>query len=248
MEFNLGIDSWAAWAPGLETRQDWLSWDFNINSMPSDYSLPIPSDHVPKLLKRRLSPLARIVFHVINQCITPDQNMPAVFASGSGEINNAFSLLQDLQNNEELSPAGFSLSVHNGIAGLFSMVYHNTHEIVVIASAGNGMVSGFQEALGILNEGVEQVLLVFYEEPIPVFFPIEPFKLDSGFPLALALKLRSNSKQLTLIARRIEQLQQEQSEQSIQLLKFIRFLVSDQLNIMLDGFQCSWQWEKHVSN
>jgi hypothetical protein len=248
MEFNLGIDSWAAWAPGLETRQDWLSWDFNINSMPSDYSLPIPSDHVPKLLKRRLSPLARIVFHVINQCITPDQTMPAVFASGSGEINNALSLLHDLQNNEELSPAGFSLSVHNGIAGLFSMVYHNTYEIVVIASAGNGIVSGFQEALGILNEGVEQVLLVFYEEPIPVFFPTEPFKLDSGFPLALALKLSSNSSQLTLIAQRIDQLQQEQGEQSIQLLEFIQFLVSDKLNIILDGLQCSWQWEKYDSN
>jgi hypothetical protein len=55
MEFKLGIDSWAAWAPSLETNQDWLNWDFNLNSIPNDYSPPISSDHVPKILKRRLS-------------------------------------------------------------------------------------------------------------------------------------------------------------------------------------------------
>ena len=81
---------------------------------------------VPKMLKRRLSPLARIVFSVVSQCVeTNNQQIPIVFSSTHGELARSFNMMEKIEAGEEISPTSFSLSVHNAIAGLISMVYKN---------------------------------------------------------------------------------------------------------------------------
>lgn len=149
-------------------------------------------------------------------------------------------LLQDLQANGELSPTAFSLSVHNAIAGLFSMIYVNQLETSVIAPGRDGLASGFVEALGLLQEGHPAVLLVFYDEPVPAFFPTAPYQTRLDQPCALALKLASNGAGLPLRMTRL-QAAADDREQPLQIPAFLAFLADPgQTQLQLGP----WQWQK----
>lgn len=195
---------------------------------------------VPKSLQRRLSPLARIVFQTLAACIRYGEQIPAVFSSAHGEVGRSLAMLQSMQQGEELSPTAFSLSVHNAIAGLFSMAYANRQETSVIAPGKDGIASGFIEALGLLQEGHEAVLLVFYDEPVPPFFPVAPFQLNPRSPHALALKLSTSDAGLPLRFLRHDG-QAAEREQPLQIAEFIAFLDSAQTQVQLGG----WSWQKH---
>lgn len=239
------IANWAAWAPGLSTRADWLDWQTNQRQINTALPSPTPPD-VPKTLLRRLSPLAKTVLWVIADCWNGQAvSCPAVFSSANGEINRALGLLQDLQTGQELSPTAFSLSVHNAIAGLFSILHHNNQELSVLAPAAAGLGPGFIEALGMLAAGEPEVLLVFYDEVLPAWFPAAPWQLSNQFPCALALRLRPVSSKGIGLNFAVGQEQLETGEQALQLLNLIRFLLDEQAHCLQLGSQNqSWQWQK----
>lgn len=235
------IAGWGAWAPGLRCREDWRQW-LQGHKIINDDPPPAPNS-VAKSLLRRLSPLAKAAFTAIEQCVGEDETMPAVFSSSHGEIVKSFGMLESLQAGEELSPTAFSLSVHNAIAGLYSMAYGNHSEISVIAPGKEGMAAGFIEALGLLQEGHPQALLVFYDEPLPTFYPVEPFNLDSRFPCALALKLVAAGEGMPLKFGHAA-VPRHDGEQPLQLPAFIKFLVSEDRLLQLGNGDKSWQWLK----
>ncbi len=75
------------------------------------------------------------------------------------------------------------------MAGLFSMVYQNHSEFTVIASGQDGIYSAFIEALGISQEGVSEVLLFLYDEPVADFYPLKPFNYELNFPCVLVSRM-----------------------------------------------------------
>jgi len=202
-----------------------------------------PSAAIPKPLQRRLTPLAKCVFHAIGQCVEPNEVMPAVFSSTHGEIAKSLRMLEDLQVGEALSPTAFSLSVHNGIAGLYSMAYGNRQEISVLAPAASGLGPGFIEALGMLNDGCSQVLLVFYDETLPAFYPARPFRLAEDACYALALKLTPGGNGLRMKFDLATESRHD-GEQPLQLPAFIKFLASEQTELCLGDQGRNWQWQK----
>ncbi len=227
MAFEFNIVAWGAFAPALELGS----------------TLPVVPDFIPKTLQRRLTPMAKGVFHAISQCVEPDEHLPAVFSSTHGEIGKSFQLLESLQAGEELSPTAFSLSVHNGIAGLYSMAYGNRCEISVLAPASGGLGSGFLEAVAMSREGHRQVLLVFYDETVPDFYPLNPFKLTAATPCSLALKLATCGDGLALHFELSSESRQD-GEQPLQLPAFIKFLASEQTTLRLGDQGRNWQWQK----
>ena len=80
---------------------------------------PVVPASVPKMLQRRLSLLAKAVFHAADRCIKVGEQIPTVFSSTHGEIGKSFRMLKTIEGGEEISPAAFRLSVHNAISGLF---------------------------------------------------------------------------------------------------------------------------------
>jgi len=48
---------------------------------------------LPRLLKRRLSPLARIVFSAAIPCLGDNKQMPSVFSSTHGELAKSFAMI-----------------------------------------------------------------------------------------------------------------------------------------------------------
>ena len=178
-EFTLR--NWCAFAPGLDYPSDKL--------VSVDGSAALAS--VPKLMQRRLSPLAKAVFAVAHHCLadTNGKELPVVFSSAHGEICKSLELLQTIQAGEALSPTAFSLSVHNAIAGLFSIAFGIHEEITVLAPCREGIAAAFVEGLGLLQEGADEVLLLFYDEPIAQFYPTAPFRLNANDSCVLGLRL-----------------------------------------------------------
>lgn len=242
MSNDFVILDWAAWAPGLSSRDHWQQWQLGEKPVSCSLSPPILTS-IPKTLQRRLSPLARAVLYAVGECITEGEAIPSVFSSSHGEISRCLHMLETLQAGDELSPTAFSLSVHNAIAGLFSMAYGNRAEITALAPAVGGIHSGFIEALGILAEGHPDVLLVFYDEPLPDFFPNSNYAMTIAFPCVLALRLASQGAGMNLQFNPVSS-EQEGGEQPIQLLAFIQFLLGDLTELHLGDYAHGWLWQK----
>lgn len=228
------VCNWRAWAPGLHIEDARL-----IN--PAEPGL---RKCVPKFLQRRLSPLAKAVFNVAEPCLEDGKTLPVVFSSAHGEICKSLVMLQTIQAGQELSPTAFSLSVHNAIAGLFSIAFNNSQEITVIAPGQEGIAPAFIEALGMLQEGADEVLVILYDEPIADFYPIAPFKLNASSPCALGLKIALTGNGQPFKLFRSAQFR-EDGEQPLQLLALIRFFLSEDRLLSLGNNGHCWTWQKN---
>lgn len=198
---------------------------------------------VPKTLQRRLTPLAKAVFNVSELCVGRGITPPVVFSSAHGEICKSLAMLKTIQAGEELSPTAFSLSVHNAIAGLFSIAYGNTQEITVLAPGQEGIAPAFIEALGMLHEGAGEVLMLLYDEPIADFYPIAPFNLNTSSPCVLALRIALTGDGLPLQFLRSPQ-PRDDGEHPVQLLNFLKFLLAGERSLSLGNQGHSWTWCK----
>ena len=199
---------------------------------------------VPKMLKRRLSPLARIVFSAVSLCLENDnQQMPIIFSSTHGELARSFKMMEMIEAGEEISPTSFSLSVHNAIAGLFSIVYNNKLQSTVVAPGEEGISAAFIEALGLLQEGEKEVLIVLYDEPLVDFYPSEPFQLSVDESYAIALCISRTGAGIPLRFRNL-QLTGDDGEQPLQVPLLIDFLAGREKNLIVHTPRHSWCWEK----
>lgn len=231
--FDFILCEWCAWTQGL----------VDTDSRLLDMEKAVLPECVPRMLQRRLSPLARAVFCVADQCIKSNEILPVVFSSAHGELSKSLEMLKTIQANEELSPTAFSLSVHNAIAGLFSIAYGNSQDITVIAPGLEGIAPAFIDAIGLLHEGANEVLVIFYDEPINDFYPIAPFNLNTPFPCVLSLRIALTGHGIPFHFCRLAESRND-GEHSVQLLAFIKFLLGGQQSLSLGNQGHSWTWHK----
>jgi len=91
-----------------------------------------------------------------------------VFSSRHGEFSRTLSILTALAQQEPLSPADFSLSVHHSLLALLSLVKKNTNGHTALAAGEQSFEAGLCEALAMLAENPDSpVLLVSYDAPLP---------------------------------------------------------------------------------
>ena len=81
---------------------------------------------------------------------------------------------------------GFSLSVHNTVVGLYSLIFQNKLSYTALAANENTFTAGLIEALVTLREK-RNVLLVFADESIPELYR-DTFPFCS-YPFAVAFLL-----------------------------------------------------------
>lgn len=178
------IAQWRAWAPGLTTVEDWQQWSLNP-TVASDQDQSPDVSFLPAMQRRRLSRLARMAFSVGWPLAEGHEQLPLVFVSRHGETPRTFEILVDLAADQPLSPTQFSLSVHNAVIGLWSILRGETSEMTALAAAGDGLEHGVLEAATLLAEGARAVLLVVTEESPPTVYA--PWIDDVPFPYALGL-------------------------------------------------------------
>ena len=168
---RVGVAGWAAWAPGLETRASWRDWARTPQPLAWE-GQPDPR-FLPAMLRRRCTPLSRILLWVAMEACPKEQRaqVRTVFASRHGSINESVALLENVARGEKLSPGRFSHTVHNAQAGLFSIATGNRCASSSLAAREDSFGCGLLESLGHLEREPERpVLFVTGDVPLdPVF-------------------------------------------------------------------------------
>lgn len=121
------------------------------------------------MLRRRLNPLGRVAVSVMMPMFERFGEMPIVFCSRHGDVARTLGMLEALATDEPLSPTAFSLSVHNALAGLFSIHQKCRLPITAMAAGEQELVPVLLECLGQLRSS-ENILCVFCDEPLPAFY------------------------------------------------------------------------------
>ena len=161
------------------TVASYAAWRADETSAKPDVSF------IPPLERRRLTGVERAALAVAWQ-VRPEGEVPVVFASRWGEIGVTVKLMTQFHADREMSPAGFSASVHNAAPGAFSLLTHNHAPYTAIAARERSLEAGLLEAL---TQGAAArsasgpyqgaVVFVFAEEATPAFYapafgPLQP--------------------------------------------------------------------------
>jgi hypothetical protein len=181
------IESWAACAPGLDTREAWSAWAAAPWLPAGEPQATLAA--VPAMQRRRFGPLGRIVaqssFDLAAQTAGAT---PTVFASRYGEATRCLELLADHARGDAMSPTAFGLSVHNAIGAMVAITREDRSNSTAIAAGRSTAAAGVAEALGLLEEGAEAASLIVYDAPLPA--PWSRFEDEPAAHYAWAWRLR----------------------------------------------------------
>ena len=224
---------WAAWAPGLETKEAWEGWL-------AEPAWPLPASdavaplaEVPAMTRRRIDPLGRAALQVAWMAQGAEPTGPVVFASRWGEIARSVGLLRQLSQGEGLSPTAFSLSVHNASSAVYSITRGDTANYTAISAGPASAAAGVCEALGLLGDGAGRVLVVSVESALPE--PYQGFDANPGPLRAWAVLLEAVERGLRLQATTAGD---EDDAGLPPDLAALRFLTGQQPQLQQGG----WRW------
>ena len=194
MPISFNIAQWHAWAPGITDAESWQAWA-RAPHIPADLGQQPDVSFVPAMQRRRLTRLARMSFAAAWPLAQGNaQNkmqVPMIFGSRHGETPLTFSLLQSLAQHEALSPTQFGLSVHNAVAGQWSIQRADTSETCAVAADADILEHTIVEACGLLHDGAPAVIAILAEDT-PADFYRDQID-DIPFPFAVALRLTAGT-------------------------------------------------------
>jgi hypothetical protein len=123
---------------------------------------------LPPMFRRKLSYLNRMVFCTSNLLNKEEQlnNCPLIFSSRHGELDLSLQLVLSILEKNPMSPAGFSMSVHNSPVGLCSIHHDNQDATTAIAAGADSLKMAFIEAQSQLLDN-PKALLCYVDRPMP---------------------------------------------------------------------------------
>jgi hypothetical protein len=183
---DVRIAQWRAWAPSLETNEAWLDWARAPRTLEDRGEQP-DCAFLPSMQRRRLSRMARMALEVAWPLCDDDEQLPLVFASRHGETPRTFALLGDVIDQKPLSPTQFGLSVHNAIAGQWSILRGQRGEASAIAGEADTFEHAMVEAATLLDQGAPAAIVVLAEEMPPAAY--DGWIDDVPFSYAVALRV-----------------------------------------------------------
>lgn len=232
-QFQFQIQDWSAWAPGFYSSEEWISYGHEEEV--DNFQSPQVKE-LPMMQRRRLKRLGRMALRTALD-VTDDEDAYLVFSSRYGDSENTVQLLCDLANGESLSPAKFSISVHNALAGMFSIFSKNKMPHTAISAGQNSFHHALLECISLLKEDLlRTIVLVHYDEPLPEFY-------DEGTDIevpavSFAMKLTSTSTVHMVGSKKslvldVSKNSQPTASRGDDVFSFIQFLL---------GNQMSWDW------
>lgn len=143
---------------------------------------------LPAMVRRRLTELEKAAISVAWRTTAGKIDFPVVFASRWGEIATTLKLMRQMHDEGEMSPAGFSNSVHNAAPGYLSLFAKSAMPYTAIAACENTREMGLLEASAYPGK----VLFIYAEEATPdMYAPHFPGAIEATFAEAI---LMDNSK------------------------------------------------------
>ena len=164
----------------MNFKLDFALWQATETTPKPDVSF------VPPLERRRLTGVERAALSTAWQ-VKGECAVPVVFVSRWGEIGVTAKLMKQFHADGEMSPAGFSASVHNAAPGAFSLLTKNKAPYTAIAARDRSLEAGLLEALALQTE----VVFVYAEEATPDLYQGEFRDPQAGCSVAVRLTLKS---------------------------------------------------------
>jgi len=150
---------------------------------------------VPKTMRRRLSRFDMAAARCITGLAPPavdgkgaDEDI--VFASRYGNMAVTFDLLTQVVADELLSPAKFSVSVHNAAAGAASMVAKNRAGHTAVSALNRSAAAGLTETWTRIADGASSVICIYSD--IALMAPYAEFD-EAGPSVTLAVRFTAGS-------------------------------------------------------
>jgi hypothetical protein len=234
------VEDWAAGALGLKTREDWKAWSHGAASADAGE----PGATLPAMLRRRVSPIGQMAFRAV--CAMPQQPTARfIFCSRHGECQRTLDILRSLAAAEPVSPAEFSLSVHNALAGLLSIAWSNTAGHTTISAGADSFCFALVEASACLaSQPDEPILLVYFDDRLPELYAEIADSDETCVALALLLNAPRGDAEDLLVELEPRDAAMTSAPATGQAFDFLRFLLTDERERTLAGERLQWRWRR----
>jgi len=186
---GLNILGWNAWAPGLESCEEWVVWAKGDGPAIDREGSP-SLDHLPSVAKRRLSQLSRMVLEVGHRVLEEAGPIPIIFCSRFGEIGQQQKITKKMIETGEVLPAAFSFSVFNTPVSLLSIHEQIRNAASVNLSEKYCLINGLVSLISKLQTDDGPCLIIFADESLPSEY--ETLTDGETRPFAMALIAESS--------------------------------------------------------
>lgn len=130
------------------------------------YGAVASEDAIPKAVRRRLSAYDLGVARCLVGLHDGGGDEAVVFASRHGNMELMTALFEQLAAQDLLSPAKFSMSVHNAALGAASQMTGNRGGHTAVAAGRISLAAGFTEAWLRLRTGAGSVIVCYADRPL----------------------------------------------------------------------------------
>ncbi|MBO4672707.1 MAG: beta-ketoacyl synthase chain length factor [Alphaproteobacteria bacterium] len=121
---------------------------------------------IPPMARRRMTDLQKITIGLATAIApdTPDYNV--VFASQFGEWRQTIKLIEQFAMDNEMSPAGFSNSVHNAAVGALAILAKNKNSYTSIAAGAQTL----ENAILTAATATKPTMVIYADEESPAIY------------------------------------------------------------------------------
>lgn len=249
MTFDFSIRAWSAYATGLTSRTDWLTWTTQP-ALPAGEPTPELAE-LPASRRRRLGPLGRMAAQVGFWCQEVAGDMPVVFVSRYGEAERSLALLLEQAAGNSLSPTAFGLSVHNAIGAQYSIARADRGNYLALSGGAGSALHGVFEALSLLADGADAVMVICYDAPLPGAYAVFADEPVCHYAWAWVVckppLLPTPGVRYRIEPGALGPLSATSSPAVLPYgLDVLRFVLSDDASMKRAVDGCAWEWQRHV--
>ncbi|WP_181832628.1 beta-ketoacyl synthase chain length factor [Bosea caraganae] len=234
---RFAVRNWFAWTSERISSAQWRDWAGPCRE--DDFVPPVA---LPLSLRRRATPMGQTLLAGALGFTEIVQEARYVQASRHGEFSRARQTLLALAQEEELSPAEFSMSVHHGLAGLLSIHAQNRQGHIALAAGTESFACGLLEAAACIAERPQTpILLLYADEKLPHEFAglAGP---ESALPCVMVLGLTAPRMDGDDIILTQEPASRPGDPSPSAALDFLRFLLSGEAQAVSHGEHWDWTW------
>lgn len=246
MSLGFNIVEWAAYAPGLHDQAAWIAWSAE-SYLPQGDDVPALSE-MPAMQRRRLERVGRTALQVAYWCQSAEvADIPLVFASRHGDIQRTYEMLEALARNEALSPTHFGLSIHNAIVAQYSIARNLKQNYSAVAAGKSTAEAAVIEALGLLHDGADEVMIVMYDGLLPDSY--QTFQDENCAEYAWAWRLKKADTGRPSFSLSILKSEEQKAETQSDLphgLDVMRFILSDNESLHFNDGSRHWCWQRRA--
>lgn len=234
---RMSVQAWSAWTP---------SWCYPETEEQKNAGVPVVS-WVPANTRRRLSSFAKMAFYVSHQ-VGAGNYSETIFASRHGDLSKTLVQLEDLAENEPLSPTQFALSVHNAVSGQLSIATGNALPSTTISAGKNTLEAALIVAYSRLKtcQELKELTVILADETPPVVYQNLGAESESSAAIALRLSLAeetSGSGQLRLNFQPFQE-REQYLQQGSNVQKVLSFLQGNHMELNYASSGYSWRWSR----